>query len=122
MGTAPDEMEDRLKQIISAWERLRPDKRFAGMTLAAFKSKIQPSLDARAVIAGLESQMTVAVAQRSVADANSAAAAQLVVNAVKGDPEEGEDGELYETMGYVPKSEQQSGSHRNASQPPPAKS
>lgn len=36
----------------------------------------------------------------------------LVVNAVKGDPEEGEDGEFYEALGYVRKSERKSGLSR----------
>ena len=35
-----------------------------------------------------------------------------MVNAVKGDPDEGEDGELYEAMGYVRKSERRSGLSR----------
>jgi hypothetical protein len=32
-----------------------------------------------------------------------------IVNAVKGDPEEGEDGELYSAMGYVRRSDRSSG-------------
>ena len=35
-----------------------------------------------------------------------------MVNAVKGDPEEGDNGELYEAMGYVRRSERSSGLHR----------
>ena len=33
----------------------------------------------------------------------------LVVNAVKGDPTEGEDGEFYAAMGYIRKSDRASG-------------
>ena len=36
-----------------------------------------------------------------------------MVNAVKGDPAEGDNGELYEAMGYVRKSERHSGLHRS---------
>ena len=42
----------------------------------------------------------------------------LVVNAVKGDPAEGEDGELYEAMGYVRKSERSTGK-TNKTKPAP---
>jgi hypothetical protein len=57
-------------------------------------------------------QRVAAQNKRDVADKASVAAIQLVVNAVKGDPEEGEDGEFYEALGYVRKSERSSGLHR----------
>ena len=41
-----------------------------------------------------------------------ASALNLVVNAVKGDPEEGEDGRLYEALGYVRKSDRRAGPPR----------
>jgi hypothetical protein len=41
-----------------------------------------------------------------------------VVNGVKGDPAFGEDSDLYETMGYVRKSERKSGLTRKKSTPP----
>lgn len=42
-------------------------------------------------------------------------AVQLVVNAVRGDPDEGEDGEFYDALGYVRKSERKSGLRRGNS-------
>jgi hypothetical protein len=107
-------MNDRIVRTQSAWGTLRPQKTFAGMTLAQLQEKVAPSLTARATIARLENEMLAAQNQRDDADAASLEAIQLVVNAVKGDPDEGEDGELYEAMGYVRKSERKSGLSRKA--------
>jgi hypothetical protein len=107
-------MNDRIVRTQSAWATLRPQKTFAGMTLAQLQEKVAPSLAARAIIARLENELIAAQNQRDDADAASLEAIQFVVNAVKGDPEEGEDGELYEAMGYVRKSERKSGLSRKA--------
>jgi hypothetical protein len=114
MPTHPKATEEKLLLAISAWETLRPAKSFSGMTLAQFKAKVQPSLDARASIATLENQLIAAKDQREAADNAALAATLLAVNAIKGDPDEGENGELYEAMGYVRKSERKSGLHRTA--------
>ncbi len=95
MSTAPKNALAQLTQAMQAWETLRQTKSFTGMTLAQFKAKLQPSLTARANQAVIEAQMTAALDQRDNTDKISAAIVLLVVNAVKGDPEEGKDGELF---------------------------
>ena len=57
----------------------------------------------------MNNQLIAAADQRDTADVESMKQVNFVVNAVKGDPTEGEDGELYEAMGYVRKSERASG-------------
>ena len=108
-GTSPGTVEKKLGDVVSAWETLRPAKSFAGLTLAQFKTAIKPSADARVAIDGLDNQLIAAQDQRDIADVESMKKLLLVVNGVKGDPDEGEDGELYEAMGYVRKSERKSG-------------
>ncbi len=112
MPSNPLQIESKIKDITNAWESLRPTKTFAGLSLEQFKLKIKPSADARATIADLDNQLIAAHAQRDTEDKKSLAAALLVVNSVKGDPDEGEDGALYEAMGYVRKSDYKSGLHR----------
>jgi hypothetical protein len=107
-------MEERIGNFINAWQTLRPAKSFSGLTLEQFKAKLQPSLDARTQIASLEQQLQAAINARADADRTSLATISLVVNAVRGDPEEGEDSALYEAMGYVRKSERRSGLRRGA--------
>lgn len=108
----PKQSEKRLKTVLNAWETLRPTKTFGGFTLEEFRTKIQPSASTRATIVTLDNQLVAAQNQREEADKESLAAVALVVNSVKGDPTEGEDGELYEAMGYVRKSERRSGLRR----------
>jgi len=103
---------ERITRTQSAWGTLRAQKSFAGMTLDQFRETIAPSLTARATIARLENELIAAQNQRDDADQASNDAVQLLVNAIKGDPDEGVDGELYEAMGYVRKSERKSGLSR----------
>ena len=100
---------EKLAAVMQAWKDIRPNKSFASMTLAQFTAKVQPSIDTRATIATLDNELIAAADLRDKADIESMKQVGFVVNAVKGDPDEGEDGELYETMGYVRKSERASG-------------
>ena len=106
---SPKKVAARLQKLIDGWTTLRPTKSFAGMTLDQFKAKVQPSLDTRSQLTTLRSQTTDSRLQRLQSDSASLETEQLVVNAVKGDTEEGEDGSLYAAMGYVPKSQRRSG-------------
>lgn len=114
MAKSPKDNLDRINTASAAWSNLRPEKTFAGMTLDQFREKIAPSLATRSTIARLENELVAAQNQRDDADRVALEAMQLVVNAIKGDPDEGEDGELYEAMGYVRKSERKSGLSRKA--------
>ena len=121
MPEAPKIVEDKLNKTISAWARLRPTKSFGKMTLEEFRTKVKASFDERKIIEGLETDLTAAIDRRSKADVTSNDTLQLVVNGVVGDPDEGDDGELYEAMGYVRKSARKSGLTRGKKTPPPAK-
>ena len=99
----------KLQQIADAWESQAADVTFAGMTLAQFRNRVKPSLDLRDELASMDSQRIAKVEQRDDADRASMDAAQLVVNAVKGDPNYGPDHPLLQAMGYVRKSARGSG-------------
>jgi hypothetical protein len=116
----PKKVAEKLQSVIDAWTTLRPTKSFAGMTLEQFKAKVQPSLDTRSSLTTLRSQATDHLTQRQLSDDASIGLAQLVVNSVKGDVEEGENGSLYAAMGYVTKNARQSGLTRKGQTTPPA--
>jgi hypothetical protein len=116
---SPKKVAAKLQQVIDAWGTIRPAKTFAGMTLEQFKAKVQPSLAARDQLKNLRTQTTDSRVQRQHSDATSLEAALLVVNAVKGDPDEGENGSLYTTMGYIPKNQRGSGLTRKGQTAPP---
>jgi hypothetical protein len=120
MPDGPKDIGEKIASVLKAWKELRAAKTFAGMTLTQFTAKIQPSLDARDHIDALEEEMTAALVVRDTADVESNKQILLVVNAVKGDPAEGEDGELYAAMGYVRKSDRSTGKTNKPKAPAPA--
>ena len=109
MKQSPKLVEGKIQRVVTAWETVRPEKLFAGMSLEQFRTRIQPSVEARQKVDRLEDQFEAAKASRDAADVASLVTMNFIVNAVKGDPQEGEDGELYAAMGYVRKSERRSG-------------
>jgi hypothetical protein len=121
MSYSPKDNLDRINIVTKAWETLRPTKSFGGLTLAQFKAKVKPSLDARTSVTTLEHQMTAALDERDDADNDSLEVIKLVVSAVKGDPAETANGELYEAMGFVRESERLSGLSRKKKDEPAAK-
>jgi hypothetical protein len=118
----PQKVAAKLQKVVDAWTTLRPTKSFAGMTLEQFQTQIQPSLAVRAQLTTLKGQTVDSRNQRVQSDSASVALAQLVVNAVRGDVTEGENGSLYAAMGYIPKNERRSGLTRKgaATAPVPA--
>ena len=119
MSDRSKEYGEKIATVVKAWGDLRKTKSFAGMTLDQFKAAIKPSLDARDALGTLADQTTAALVERDDADAASMKQVLNVVNAVKGDITEGEDGELYAAMGYVRKSERKSGKTNKPKKPAP---
>jgi hypothetical protein len=109
MGKTITKTHQATNKIINAWTTLAPTATFAGMTLAQYSGKVQPTFDTRTAIDKLDAQTTSALDARDAADMVTTQVNQLVVNAVKGDPTHGEDSDLYEAMGYVRKSARKSG-------------
>ncbi len=114
MRTGPKDVGLKIERMENAWEELASAKSFGGMTLTEFKTLIAPARAARARLADLEDQTTLAQTERDRADSLFLAKASLVVNGVLADPSEGPDSALYEAMGYTRKSERKSGLTRKA--------
>jgi hypothetical protein len=114
MPNAPKQVEEQLNQVLNAWTTLAANASFGGMTLAEFKTKIQPSLDARNKVNSLNDQLTAAQDARDDADKVTTVLVQKVVKGVVGDPNYGDDSDLYDAMGYVRKSARASGLSRGA--------
>ena len=117
MADAPKQLADNTGKITTAWQTLAPNANFAGMTLAQYQAKVKPSVDARNLIASLKDQLISAETARAKADTVTNPTNQLVVNAVKGDPNYGDDSDLYAAMGYVRKSTRASGLSRKKAAP-----
>jgi len=110
-GLQPDERADK---ILSAWTEFAPDAKFGGMTKEEFAAKVKAFTDTREQVKRTELKLKADNSAVMDADKVTTATNQLVVNAMKGDPNFGEDSELYEGCGYIRKSEKASGLHRNS--------
>jgi hypothetical protein len=115
----PKKVAKKLQTVMDAWEALRATKSFAGMTLEQFKQKVLASQTARVQLQTSQNLAKEHLALRHTTDATNWELAQLVVNSVKGDPEEGETSGLYAAMGYVPKNQRRSGLTRKGETTPP---
>jgi len=115
MPSNPQTIAGDTNTIINAWTTLAPAASFGGMTLAQYKTKVQPSFDARTAIDGLNAQLTAALDTRDDADGVTSDTNQKIIKGVVGDPNYGDDSNLYEAMGYVRKSERASGLSRKSS-------
>ena len=122
MTSNPKANGDSINSVIDGWEEHAADATFSGLTLAQFKAKVKPSLDARAEIANLNRQIAGFRVDRDNADATSLELVQNVVNSAKGDTNHGENSALYASFGYVRKDDRKSGLTRaatNVVQAPP---
>ena len=84
---------DRFELFLHAWAKLRPGKALAGLTVEQSTALIQPCRDVRSEIAEAELRLQSANARRATVDAEFEKVLQRVINAVKADPEEGDDGD-----------------------------
>ncbi|HEY0551357.1 MAG TPA: hypothetical protein VGF13_17265 [Verrucomicrobiae bacterium] len=114
MAHYPKATGDRLNALIGGWEEHAATATFAGLTLAQFKAKVKPSLDARAAIESVERQLAGLRVDRNNADVVSEEIANDVVNSVKGEITFGENSALYASFGYIRKDDRKSGLVRPA--------
>lgn len=98
------DLYEQIRTVIKAWTLHRPQKSYAGLSLDDFKTLVAPSGDARTEAAQYEAKAREAKSRLRDADKLSRKYVQRVVSGVKADAEDGEDGELYTAMGYVPRS------------------
>jgi hypothetical protein len=94
-------VHDKAMLIISAWRARCPDKTFFGMSLDDFSDIVAPGGTARERVADLKAQLREAMKCCKDTERITRRATVRVVNGVKGDPDEGEDGDLLSAMGYM---------------------
>ena len=116
---SPKKSLERLEKIENALKQQAPAGKFGAIGSSDFASQVQKSRDARALIVDLENQLKAANNSRDDIDTEGLRQAQLIVNGVIGDPNFGPDSSLYETMGFIRKSERKSGLTRRKTEPNP---
>ena len=116
MKMTPKSILGKILRFVRAWETLRPQTQYAGLTLDQFKAAVQPSLDARDAIDDLETQLIAKQDQRDAADLVSLDACKKVVAGVRA--VEGENSEVLEALGYVIANQRKSGLSRKGTETP----
>jgi len=114
MNPNPSGIEKQLLDVLAGWEEHAPQAQFSELSLAQYKTKVKPSLEARDRIRTLERQLDAERIIRDNADVISVQTTLNVVNSVKGDPACGEDSAVYASFGYVRKSDRKSGLTRGS--------
>jgi hypothetical protein len=120
MAVSSKDALEQITDVSHAWSNLRAGKSFGGLPLETFLGEIKPSYDVRAEIAAAEVQLQSLRARRVTVDEASLKIVQRIVNAVKADPDEGDDGELYVAMGYVRRRDRDKGLTRRKREQKPA--
>lgn len=100
---------EKLEETEMAWETHAPNAKFYNMTLAEYKAKVQLSRDARTLAANLQQQLDAAKNQIKDADKENLGLEKNIAKAIAGDPNYGEDSDLYEGTGRIRKSERKTG-------------
>ena len=109
---SPKAVLERIMTLLRVWGTLRANRSFYGMTLEEFALRVKPSLDARAELDTIDEHRNATAVRRDVSDVDVMDLIQRIVNAIKADADEGEDGEVYAALGYVRKAHRTNGRRR----------
>lgn len=93
---------DRRNSFTRVWQELAPSDSFAEMTIAQFTAATTATVTLRDDIETTRAQLTALLQQRELADEETRKTIKLVINAVRGNPQYGENSPLYRALGYVP--------------------
>jgi hypothetical protein len=104
---------DRAQAIADSWEEYAPTAKFAGMTLAEYRTATQGSTQGRKDKGSLKMQVKGKTELIVVSDSNTRQVNKKVVAAVIADPAFGDDCPLYAAIGLVPASQRASGLTRH---------
>lgn len=105
----PKKNMDCLEKVLQALREFAPEASFGGVSLTDFEEKVQQSRQSRTELAAKEAAVLNGIIKRDNDDETALALKTLIVNGVIGDPNFGPDSALYEAMGYIRKSDRQSG-------------
>lgn len=119
MSNNPKANEEKMLQVLHGWKTLAPTKSYGGMTVAEFETQVNKSLAPRQRLDEIEDEKLQELANRDSADEITMEQVQFIVNGVLADQTEGPNSALYESFGYVRKSERKSGLTRKKKQEKP---
>lgn len=116
MADSPKVIEEKYTRILNAWKALAADKTFGRITLEQLETQVAKSNATRERLATLEDEIKQQQANRATEDAITLQMCSVLVKNVVADSDFGDDSALYETMGYIRKSNRKSGLTRKKNQ------
>ena len=99
---SPADKIKRLRKALSAWEHLRPNRTYSGITLTEFRQVVQACLDARAEIDESRLRLRDALTKRDHSDFRALRLRKRLGFGLQGDPDEPQPSDFYVAMGYTP--------------------
>ena len=102
-------IDDKVEQILRAWETTAPEQSFADMSLEQFKQALQPYFAAKAAFVTICTQWDSVQQVRVETYPKALELATGIAASVKGHPKYGANSALYATMGYTTKATRSSG-------------
>jgi hypothetical protein len=100
---------ERRDSFTKVWLELAPSDSFAGMTVTQFTASTEGTATLRNSIETTRTQLASLLQQRDLADVEARKSIKMVINAVRGDPQHGENSPLYRALGYIPTSARSNG-------------
>ena len=102
-------IEEKVEQILRAWETTAPEQSFADMSLEQFKQALQPYFAAKAAFVTICTQWDSVQQVRVETYPKALELATGIAASVKGHPRYGANSALYAAMGYTTKAARSSG-------------
>lgn len=106
---------DRREAILTGWQENAPDATFAELSLEQFEQATLKSISVRKRIEAAKAVLSALNQERMQVDEETQNTQKLVINAVRGNPQYGENSPLYRSMGLVPANRRKSGLIRRGS-------
>ncbi len=108
-GKTPTQNMDEMEMYLSGWEANAPTKTIGGLTLDAFKAEVDERRDDRHGVAEAKNAWDAAIITRENGDNKTMTTLDMLKKAIVADPEFGDDSALYESFGFIRKSDRKSG-------------
>lgn len=109
MPNSPKDNEEKYTRFLESWKNLAPGKTFGGLTLAEFTAQVAKSNAPRERLIELADETTNEETNRANADIDTMKMCEKIKNGVVGDPEFGDNSALYESFGFIRKSDRKTG-------------
>ena len=109
--SSPDKIK-LLRKTLAAWERLRPARTYAGITLEELRLAVQACLDARADIDDARLRLRHGLMKRERTDLQAMQLRERLGFGIEGDPREPRPSDFHVAIGYVPRELRRRGRRR----------